>query len=149
MRTPDETVEVLLIEDNPDDAVFFSHTFGKCGVAARLRVVKDGAEALEFAFGTGSYAGRDTSQQPKLIVLDLKLPKVDGLGVLQSLKHDPRTQSIPVVVLSSSLEGRDLAASYRLGANSYLLKPMDFNQFGEAVHTLVWYWLEMNQTPRL
>lgn len=148
MRNPEKAAEVLLIEDSPDDAAFFVHTMAKAGVSARLHVVCDGAEALDFVFATGSYASRDQSDQPKLIVLDLKLPKVDGLGVLRALKSDPRTQHIPVVVLSSSQEGRDLSASYRLGVNSYLVKPMDFDQFGETVRTLARYWLQFNQPTK-
>lgn len=147
MVTLEPAVEILLVEDSPDDSAFFVHALAKAGVKARLHVVADGAEALEFFFGTTGSAIRSASQ-PRLVVLDLTLPKVDGLEVLRTLKTDPRTRLIPVVVLSSSLEERDLAASYRLGANSYILKPMNFDHYGECVRTLVRYWVEVNRTPK-
>lgn len=147
MRSPDDAAEVLLIEDSPDDAAFFIHTLNRSGVSARLHVVSDGAAALDFIFGPGPEAKREVQHRPRLIVLDLKLPKVDGLGVLRALKSDPRTLAIPVVVLSSSHEGRDVIASYRQGVNSYVVKPMDFDQYGETVTSLARYWLQINQTP--
>jgi two-component system response regulator len=143
----EETAEVLLIEDSPDDAAFFKHTFEKTGLSARLRVVEDGAEALEFISGTGRYTGR-SAERPKIIVLDLKLPKVDGLEVLRSLKSNLRTWNIPIVVFSSSREERDLIASYKLGVNSYVVKPMDFDRFSESVCQLCQYWLGLNQIPK-
>lgn len=146
MDPTDQPAEILLIEDSPDDAAFFVHTFARTGVNARLEVLADGALALEYFFGADGT--RHISRPPKLIVLDLKLPKVDGLEVLRALKADARTKSIPVVVLSSSLEERDLAASYRLGVNSYVVKPMDFDQYGDAVRTLARYWLQFNQTSK-
>lgn len=140
--------EILLVEDSPDDVSFFVHTLVKAGLAARLQVLPDGAEALEFIFRTGRHAQRNAANRPKVIVLDLKLPKVDGLEILRRLKADPRTRTIPVVVLSSSQEERDLLESYELGVNSYIVKPMDFAEFGESVRLLGQYWLQFNQTPK-
>lgn len=148
MHAAEQPVEILLVEDSPDDTAFFVHTLAKAGVTARLHVVADGAEALEFFFNADGRSERIIARPPRLVVLDLKLPKVDGLEVLRKLKSDPRTQAIPVVVLSSSVEERDLAASYRLGANSYILKPMDFDQYGECVQILVRYWLQVNRTSK-
>jgi len=145
---PEATAEVLLIEDSPDDVTIFRHTFKKAGLTMGLRVVSDGAEALEFVSCTGRYAGRTASSRPKIIVLDLKLPKVDGLEVLRRLKSEPRTRTIPIVVFSSSQEERDLVASYKLGVNSYVVKPMDFDQFTRSIRRLCEYWLELNHTPK-
>lgn len=133
---PDRAVEILLVEDNPDDVEFFLHTCAKAGLTARLHTVRDGAEALDFIFGSGDNPNRNSSRRPKVIILDLKLPKVDGLAVLQRLKSDPHTRCIPVVVLSSSQEERDLIRSYELGANSYVVKPMDFDEFGHSIQML-------------
>ena len=144
----EETAELLLVEDSPDDVAFFVHTFEKARLAARLRVIPDGAEALEFVFCTGRHAGRNPSNRPKVIILDLKLPKVNGLEVLRRLKSDVRTRAIPVVVLSSSQEERDLIESYEIGVNSYIVKPMDFDEFGKSVRMLGQYWLQFNQTPK-
>ena len=144
----EETAEILLVEDSPDDVAFFVHTFEKARLAARLRVIPDGAEALEFVFCTGRHAGRNPSNRPKVIILDLKLPKVNGLEVLRRLKTDVRTRAIPVVVLSSSQEERDLIESYEIGVNSYIVKPMDFDEFGKSVRMLGQYWLQFNQTPK-
>lgn len=144
----DQATEVLLVEDSPDDVAFFVRTFEKAGLAARLRAIPDGAEALDYIFATGRHAGRNFAIKPKLIVLDLKLPKVSGLEVLRRLKMTPETRSIPVVVLSSSQEERDLIESYALGVNSYVVKPMDFDQFAASVHALGQYWLQFNQTPK-
>lgn len=146
---PDEAVEILLVEDSPDDVAFFVRTFNKAGLAARLHVVADGKEALDFVFCTGNYANRNTSNRPKVIFLDLKMPKVGGLEVLRHLKSDPSTQTIPIVALSSSSEERDLVESYRHGVNSYIVKPMDFDRFETAVRLIGQYWLELNQTPKL
>ena len=143
---PDETVEILLVEDSAADVELFTHAFERAALTGRLHVVADGAEALEFMSSAGRYAGRN-SARPKIIVLDLKLPKVDGLEVLKRLKSDPRTASIPIVVFSSSQEERDLTASYKLGVNSYVVKSMDFDHFAESVRMLGQYWFQFNQTP--
>ncbi len=142
-------VEVLLVEDNPNDVELTLHAFKKHNLANRVRVVRDGAEALEFIFGTGAYVGRSLNDGPKVILLDLKLPKVDGLEVLRQIKADPRTRSLPVVVLTSSREERDIVESYTLGVNSYIVKPVDFEQFTDAVRQLGLYWLLLNQPPML
>jgi two-component system response regulator len=144
---PDPTAEILLVEDSPDDVAFFRRTLEKAGLNARLHSVPDGAEALNLVFATGAYADRISHFRPRLIILDLKLPKVDGIEVLRRLKSDPTTRTIPVVVLSSSREERDLLESYALGANSYIVKPMDFDEFGNSVRALGQYWLQFNQTP--
>jgi CheY-like chemotaxis protein len=142
-------VEILLVEDNPDDVELTLHALQKNNLANRIHVVRDGAEALEFLFCTGAYADRDVNDVPKVILLDLKLPKVDGLEVLRRVKSDPRTQAIPVVVLTSSREERDIVGSYQLGVNSYITKPVDFEQFTEAVRQVGFYWLLLNQPPQL
>ena len=140
-------VEILLVEDNPNDVELTLHAFNKHNITNRIRVVRDGAEALDFLFCTGPYASRDANDCPKVILLDLKLPKVDGLEVLRRVKADTRTRSIPVVVLTSSSEERDLVESYALGVNSYIRKPVDFQQFTEAVRLMGLYWLLLNQPP--
>lgn len=142
-------IEILLVEDNPNDVELALHALKKNNLANRIHVVRDGAEALEFLFASGAYAGRDVNHTPKVILLDLKLPKVDGMEVLQRIKSDQRTRSIPVVVLTSSREERDIVESYRLGVNSYITKPVDFEQFTEAVRQLGLYWLLLNQPPVL
>ena len=144
----EETAEILLVEDSAEDVELFRHAFERAGLSGRLHIVVDGAEALDFMCGSGRYAARNSAIWPKVILLDLKLPKVDGLEVLKRLKADPRTASIPIVVLSSSQEERDLAASYKLGVNSYVVKSMDFDQFAETVGLLGQYWIQLNQTPR-
>jgi CheY-like chemotaxis protein len=144
----EEAAEILLVEDSTDDVEFFLHTFEKAGLAARLHIIPNGAEALEFIFCTGRHAQRNAISRPKVIILDLKLPKVSGLEVLRRLKADLRTRTIPVVVLSSSQEERDLIESYELGVNSYIVKPMDFGEFGQSVRMLGQYWLQFNQTPK-
>jgi len=138
---------ILLVEDNPDDEALTLRAFKKHNITNEVVVAHDGAEALEYLFGTGRYAGRDLEVMPQLILLDLKLPKVDGLEVLRQLRADDRTRLLPVVVLTSSTEERDLVESYRLGANSYVRKPVDFTQFVEAARQLGLYWLLMNQAP--
>jgi two-component system response regulator len=138
---------ILLVEDNPDDEVLTLRALEKNNVINRVVVARDGVEALEYLFGTGAYAGRDPSVHPQVILLDLKLPKVDGLEVLRQLRSDPRTHLVPVVVLTSSNEERDLVDSYRLGVNSYIRKPVDFLQFLEAVRQLHLYWLVLNEPP--
>ena len=142
-------VEILLIEDNPNDLALTMRAFRKNNLANHIHVVRDGAEALEFIFCTGVYANRNIENGPKVILLDLKLPLVDGLEVLRRIKADPRTQRIPVVVLTSSREERDIVESYQLGVNSYIVKPVDFEQFTASMRTLGMYWLLLNQPPLL
>jgi two-component system response regulator len=144
---PENSVEILLIEDNPNDVALTLHAFNEHNLANAVQFVRDGAEALEFIFGTGQYAGRSLKDGPKVILLDLKLPKVDGLELLRLIKADVRTKSIPVVVLTSSQENRDIVESYRLGVNSYIVKPVDFEQFTRVVRDLGFYWLLLNQPP--
>jgi two-component system response regulator len=139
-------IEILLVEDNPHDVELTLYAFKKHNLANQLHVVRDGAEALEYVFTEGRYAGRSTDQ-PNLILLDLKLPKVDGLEVLRRVKGDDRTRVIPVVVLTSSSEERDIVESYQLGVNSYIVKPVDFEQFSDSVQTLGLYWLLLNHPP--
>ena len=142
-------VEILLVEDNPNDLELSLHAFKKNRLTNRIQVVRDGAEALEFIFCTGAYAERNIRDSPKVILLDLGLPKVEGLEVLRRIKADARTQKIPVVVLTSSREERDIVESYHLGVNSYIVKPVDFDQFTEAVRQLGLYWVLLNQSPVL
>ncbi|QEL20725.1 response regulator [Limnoglobus roseus] len=144
MLTP--ALEVLLAEDNPSDLKLALHAFRKYHVANTVHVVRDGAEVLEFLFRTGRYADRPAGV-PNLVLLDLKLPLVDGTEVIRRLKGDARTRSIPLVVMTSSREDKDLAACYALGVNSYIVKPVDFEQFGEVVRHLGFYWLLINQPP--
>ncbi len=139
------SVQILLVEDNPNDAELTQRALKKARVANDVHVVRDGAEALEFLFGEGAYAGRAGSALPRVVLLDLKLPKVDGLEVLRRVKADERTKLIPVVVLTSSREESDLVASYHLGANSYIVKPVDSDKFFEAVHEVGLYWLLLNE----
>lgn len=142
-------IEILLVEDNPSDVRLALHALRRHNLANHIQVVRDGAEALDFLFCTGAYAQRNITQRPRVILLDLKLPLVSGLEVLQRVKADPRTCTIPVVVLTSSREDRDIVESYRLGVNSYITKPVDFEQFTEAVRTLGMYWVLLNQPPIL
>jgi len=140
---------IMLVEDNADDEALTVRALKKNNVDNVIVVVRDGAQALEYLFATGIYAGRDVTEMPQLILLDLKLPKVDGLEVLRRLRADERTRLLPVVILTSSKEERDLIEGYRLGANSYIRKPVDFIQFTEAVNQLKLYWLVLNQpAPR-
>ena len=143
------SVDILLVEDNPNDAELALHALRKHKLANRIHLVRDGAEALEFIFGTGAYADRDLADQPKVILLDIKLPKVDGLEVLRSIKADTATRAIPVVMLTSSREERDIVEGYRLGVNSYIVKPVEFDQFTNAVRELGMYWLLLNKPPTL
>ena len=145
---PQEIVEILLVEDNPDDAALALRALRKGNVTTKIEHVIDGEQALDFLFCSGGYAERSHENRPKLILLDLKLPKVDGLEVLQRIKADPTTRTIPVVMLTSSREERDLVESYQLGVNSYVVKPVDFEQFSEAVRQLGLYWLLLNQYSR-
>ncbi|MFZ5756157.1 MAG: response regulator [Pseudomonadota bacterium] len=136
---------VLLIEDRRDDIDLTLRAFGKMNLADHVVVSRDGEDALSYLFGTGTYAGRDTSLQPEVVLLDLKLPKMDGLSVLRRMRSDPRTSRVPVVVLTSSQEESDIAASYDSGANSFIRKPVDFSDFLETTHQLGVYWLTVNQ----
>jgi len=145
----EDAVEILLAEDNPNDVRLTLHALRRYNLTNNIHVVRDGAEALEFLFCTGAYAHRSLTQSPKVVLLDLKLPLVNGLEVLQRVKEDPRTRTIPVVVLTSSREERDIVESYRLGVNSYITKPVDFEQFTEAVRSLGMYWVLLNQPPPL
>jgi two-component system, response regulator len=142
---PDPNVEILLVEDNPNDVKLALHAFRTHHLANQIHVVRDGAEALEFIFCTDRYAQRQIANGPKVILLDLKLPLVDGLEVLRRIKADPRTQAIPVVMMTSSTEEKDVVESYKLGVNSYIVKPVDFDQFTETVRRLGYYWLLINQ----
>jgi len=137
--------KILLVEDNPDDQELIYMALTENRIDNMVVTVKDGTEALEYLFGTGRYSGRDPSDKPRMILLDLKLPKVNGLEVLQQMRSDPYTQTIPVVVLTSSNEQEDILTSYRLGANSYIRKPVDFDRFTEAVKHLGLYWLSLNR----
>ena len=140
-------VEILLVEDNPNDVELTLRAFQKYNISNPVHVARDGAEALEFIFATGAYAGRKMENGPKVILLDLKLPLVDGLEVLRKVRADPHTRRIPVVVLTSSREERDIVESYELGVNSYIVKPVDFEQFTESVRQLGMYWVLLNQPP--
>ena len=137
---------ILLVEDNPDDEELTRLAFEKSNVANELAVVRDGVEALDYLFGTGAHAGRDPGAMPAVILLDLKLPKIDGLEVLRRLRADDRTKLLPVVVLTSSREQEDIVRSYSTGANSYVRKPVEFEQFVQAVRQLGLYWLLLNET---
>lgn len=145
--TTDQVVEILLVEDNPNDAELTLRALKKNRLANNVVHVKDGAEAIDFVFGTGLYAGRKIENGPRIILLDLKLPKVDGLEVLRKVKGDERTKTIPVVVMTSSKEERDIVESYKLGVNSYVVKPVDFEKFTQCVSELGLYWLLLNQPP--
>lgn len=138
---------ILLVEDNPDDETLTLRALRKNQILNEIIVARDGAEALDYLFGTGIHTGRDTSIQPQLILLDLKLPKVDGLEVLKRIRADPRTALQPVAVLTTSNEERDIVTSYQLGVNSYIRKPVDFDSFIEAVRQLGLYWLVLNTPP--
>jgi len=142
-------VEILLVEDNPTDAELAMRALKKQNFANNLVWVKDGAEALDFIFATGVYSQRSVTNGPKVILLDLRLPKVDGMEVLRRVKSDERTRTIPVVVLTSSKEDRDVAESYQLGVNSYISKPVEFDEFAKTVAELGMYWLLVNRPPTL
>ncbi len=138
---------ILLVEDNPDDEALTLRALKKNNITNEVVVVRDGAEALDYFFGTGAFAGRDTSELPQVTLLDLKLPKVDGLEVLRRLRADERTRLAPIVILTSSNEEQDRLKGYGLGANSYVRKPVDFDQFINAVRQLGLYWLLLNERP--
>jgi CheY-like chemotaxis protein len=140
-------VEILLVEDNPTDAELAMRALKKSNLANKLVWVKDGAEALDFIFAQGEYSSRSVTNGPKVIMLDLRLPKVDGMEVLRRVKADERTRTIPVVVLTSSKEDRDVAESYKLGVNSYISKPVEFDDFAKTVSELGMYWLLVNHPP--
>lgn len=143
-----DAVEILLIEDNPHDAELTIRALKKRGLANQLFVVKDGREGLDFIFGRGLYSERDMTHFPKVVLLDLKLPKVNGLEVLRAVKSDPRTQAIPVVMVTSSVEDPDVQAAYALGANGYVVKPVEFSAFQTVMSDLGFYWLMINQPPK-
>lgn len=138
---------ILLVEDNPNDELLTLRAFKKNNIANEVVVARDGAEALDYLFGTGRYAGRDVKALPAIVLLDLKLPKVNGLEVLRRLRADTRTRLLPVIVLTSSIEEQDVMMSYELGANSYVQKPVDFENFSEAIKQLGIYWLLVNVLP--
>lgn len=140
-------VEILIVEDNPDDAELALRALKKHNLANHVVVVTDGEEALDFVFARGKYGERQIDSGPRIVLLDLKLPKVDGLEVLRAIKGDPRTKIIPVIVLTSSKEEKDMVESYRIGVNSYILKPVDFDKFADAVKDIGYYWLLLNQAP--
>jgi len=138
---------LLLVEDNPDDEALTLRAFKKNNISNEVVVARDGAEALDYLFGSGKYAGRDTSILPQVILLDLKLPKLDGIEVLRRIRADKRTQTVPVVILTSSKEEQDLMNGYKLGCNSYVRKPVNFDEFLEAARQLGLYWLLLNEAP--
>lgn len=140
--------EILLIEDNPNDMELTIRALKKNNIANDIHTVTDGAEALDYFFAKGNYSDRDILQNPKLVILDLKLPKVDGLEILRQIKQDERTKTIPVVVLTSSKEESDVVASYKFGANSFIVKPVDFEKFITTVKELGMYWLLYNEPPK-
>jgi two-component system response regulator len=146
---PENIVEILIVEDNEQDLALAQRALRKANVTNRIHVARDGEEALEFLFCEGQFVGRKMEDGPKVILLDLKLPKIDGLEVLQRIKSDPRTKSIPVVVLTSSKEQNDVVETYNLGVNSYIVKPVNFEQFSETVQKLGMYWLLLNHPPKL
>lgn len=139
---------ILLVEDNPDDEVLTLRALRKHNISSEVVVARDGVEALDFLFGTGAHTGRDLHLMPKLILLDLKLPKVDGLEVLRQLRDAQHTRLLPVVVFTSSNEEQDILECYNLGVNSYIRKPVDFNQLSETLHLISTYWLQFNLTPK-
>jgi two-component system response regulator len=143
-----EQVEILLVEDSPTDGEMTLRALRRNNLANRVHWVKDGAEALDFLFRAGAYAGRDPAATPKLVMLDIKMPKVDGIEVLRRLKAEPATRAIPVVMMTSSSEERDVMASYELGVNSYIVKPVEFENFLETVAKIGLYWVLTNRVPR-
>jgi len=144
----DGSVDILMVEDNPDDERLTLRAFAKNKLTNRIHVVRDGQEALDYVFCTGKYADRKITDRPHVILLDIKLPLIDGIEVLRRIKADERTRTIPVVMLTSSREERDLVETYRLGVNSYIVKPVDFEQFTESARSLGMYWLLMNRPPK-
>ncbi|MFB3924764.1 MAG: response regulator [Syntrophales bacterium] len=140
-------MDIVLVEDNPTDVELTLDALKRHNLANRVKVLRDGAEALDYVFGTGIYSGREMSKHPRIILLDLKLPKVDGLEVLRRIRSDERTRLIPVVVLTSSDQDYDRIESYRLGVNSYIVKPVEFENFAGAVAGIGFYWVLMNKAP--
>ena len=140
-----KTKTILLVEDNPSDIGLTQRAFAKSRITNKLVIAEDGQEALDYLFAAGKHTGRDLNENPALVLLDLKLPRVDGLEVLRQIRADPRTSRIPVVILTTSQEEQDVAQSYDLGANSYIRKPVDFTQFAQAVEHLGLYWLVLNE----
>jgi CheY-like chemotaxis protein len=145
--SPDQPIFIVLVEDNPADAELAIRALRRGRIANQIELLEDGAEALDFIFCRGAYAHRQITDHPKIILLDLKLPKVSGLEVLRQIKTDPRTQMIPIVVMTSSAQDSDIIESYQLGVNSYIVKPVDFEQFNKSVEQLGLYWVLMNRTP--
>jgi two-component system response regulator len=146
MMLQDE-IEILLVEDDPEDLELTLHALNEEHVCNRIQVARDGEEALDFLFCRGPHSGRDPDCHPKVILLDLKLPKVDGLEVLEQIRSNPRTRALPVVILTSSRQEQDMVGGYRLGVNSYIQKPVDFDQFRNTIKQLGYYWLVVNQPP--
>ncbi|MEY2545679.1 MAG: hypothetical protein QOG48_796 [Verrucomicrobiota bacterium] len=144
-----DAVEILIVEDTPQDLELTLRALRKANLTNRIHVARDGVEALEFIFCEGAYSARKIDNRPKVILLDLKLPKVDGIEVLRRVKGDPRTKDIPVVVLTSSKEQKDVVDSYELGVNSYIVKPVNFERFTSAVQDMGMYWLLLNQPPKM
>lgn len=142
-----ENKTILLVEDNPDDVELTIHAFKKNNITNEVKVVYDGAEALDFLFGKGAYSDRDLNEMPTLILLDIKLPKIDGLEVLRQIRSNDLTRLLPVVILTSSKEEQDIISGYSLGVNSYVRKPVSFSQFAQAVNNLGLYWLILNEGP--
>lgn len=142
-----KTKYILLVEDNRDDEDLTLRALRKGNISNEIVVVRDGAEALDYIYGTGSFKGRDITQRPQVVLLDLKLPKISGLEVLKVIRETESTKSLPVVILTSSREEKDLVTGYSLGANSYICKPVDMNQFSLAIQQLGLYWLVLNETP--
>jgi len=140
-------IEILIVEDNPNDAEMALRALKKNNLTNKVLIVEDGEEALDFVFAKGKFAGSEETNRPKIILLDLKLPKIDGLEVLEAIKSNPKTQAIPVIILTSSKEESDIVKSYRLSVNSYIVKPVDFDKFVDAVRDLGLYWLLLNQQP--
>lgn len=145
----EQPISIVLVEDNPTDAELTIRALRRSRIGNQIQLLEDGVEALDFLFCRGNYAHRSMTNQPKVILLDLKLPRISGLEVLRQLKADPRTQRIPVVVLTSSAQDQDIIESYQLGVNSYIVKPVDFEQFNQAVQQLGFYWILFNQLPVL
>lgn len=141
-------IDILLIEDNPNDVELTLHALRKHHLANHIHVINDGEEAVEYIFCKGKYADRDQFQTPKVIFLDLKLPKVDGIEILKMIKNDPRTKKIPVIILTSSKEERDIMTSYESGANSFIVKPVNFENFVTSIGDLGLYWLVLNESPK-
>lgn len=142
-----EAKPILLVEDNPDDVELTLRAFKKCNIVGQIQVIHDGAEALDYLYGLGSYAGQGMNQMPRMILLDLNLPKLDGLEVLRRIRANVRTQLLPVVVFTSSQKERDVIDSYRVGANSFIRKPVDSHQFMQVIEWLGRYWLSLNEPP--